>query len=95
MDDERAYSDGDSERARENEREKEIEIAKSGWVAMQGEEVGTDLGVYARILKPLHPSIRAIAGAPSPRGCTHRYRIEGCSGADLGRVLGRRIRRWS
>lgn len=30
------------------------------WVTVQG-EVGTDLGVYARILKPLHPSIRAIA----------------------------------
>jgi len=28
-------------------------------------EIGTDLGVYARILKPLHPSIRAIA-APHP-----------------------------
>jgi len=28
-------------------------------------EVETDLGVYARILKPLHPSIRAIA-APHP-----------------------------
>lgn len=85
--DERAHSDGDRE-GRRGERERER-------VAMQGEEVGTDLGVYARILKPLHPSIRAIAGAPSPRGCTHRYRIEGCSGADLGRVLGRRIRRWS
>lgn len=38
---------------------------RAGWVAGVQGEVGTDLGVYARILKPLHPSIRAIA-APHP-----------------------------
>lgn len=48
--DERAHSDG------------EPGVGRGG---MQGGTLGTDLGVYARILKPLHPSIWAIA-APHP-----------------------------
>lgn len=50
-----------------------------------------EFGVRSRLRNPLHPSISEPVTV-LPRlvpCCTHRRRIEGCSGADLGRVLGR------